>query len=381
VAQHGLEWAALLECAAPELNEARFAELLHEKLDWTRLLALAREHGLTGLLAARVGELNAACVPQNVRHILREKRREQSVFGMSLTGELFRLLEKFSAAGLEAIVMKGPVLSVRAYGDAGIRRYEDVDLLVRQEEIPRFVGVLAAEGYRSKLSAEAIGSRRVPGEYLFWWPKTTRRIELHTERTLRYLPQRLAVEELFARRVSQTVDAQEVPALCVEDELALVCVHNAKHFWERLCWIADVAALIRRQENLDWPQVLRTVRSAGAERMLLLGVRLAAEVLRLRVPKEMEEAVRSDKGTARMAKDIIWRLPLGRRAARGLLGRAAFRMRMRGGMFSGAAYLLRLALSPTEEDWNPNEEKQRLPVPGAIQRPLRLAQKYWRKND
>jgi len=38
----------------------------------------------------------------------------------------------------------------------------------------------------------------------------------------------------------------------MEDELVLICIHGAKHFWERLMWIADVAALISRQTAINW---------------------------------------------------------------------------------------------------------------------------------
>ncbi len=53
-----------------------------------------------------------------------------------------------------------------------------------------------------------------------------------------------------------------------------------------------------------------------------------------------------------------------------------FRMRMRGGIFSGAAYLLRLSFSPTEEDWVEGAENKRHWFLDALGRPFRLARKY-----
>ena len=40
------------------------------------------------------------------------------------------------------------------------------------------------------------------------------------------------------------MDGRDVPALSLEDELVLICVHGAKHFWERLMWTADIAAMV-----------------------------------------------------------------------------------------------------------------------------------------
>jgi putative nucleotidyltransferase-like protein len=278
-------------------------------------------------------------------------------------------------------VVKGPVLSARAYGDPGMRRYEDLDLLVRHKDISRFTELLTAEGYEPRVPIGEIRAGKVPGEYLFKWPGTVRRIELHTEETLRYFPRTLPVDKLFGRRVYESIDGHSVPALSVEDELVMVCVHNAKHFWERLMWTADAAALKERQEKLDWGRALSTARELGAERMLVLGLLLAEQVLRVKVPEEMEKAVRSDRGAERLAVEIIERLPSAGGASRGLAGRALFRMRMRGGLFRGGAYVLRLTLSPTEEDWGKKSGKKRGKIIEALQRPMRLARKYGSKNE
>jgi len=374
-------WAVLVECALPEFDSRRFAEALREKPDWSALLALAEEHGMLALLAERASELEEAWVPREVRQKLKEKHRAQVLFSMSLNAELFRLLEKFSTARVEGTVVKGPVLSARAYGDPGMRRYEDLDLLVRHKDILRFTELLTAEGYEPRVPIGEIRAGKVPGEYLFKWPGTVRRIELHTEETLRYFPRRLPMEKLFARRVYESIDGHGVPALCAEDELVVVCVHNAKHFWERLMWIADVAALVARQEELDWGRTLSTARELGAERMLILGLRLAEQILRVKVPGKMEKVVRSDRGAERLAGEIIERLPSAGGAPRGVTGRALFRMRMRGGLFRGGAYLLRLTLSPTEEDWKEKSGKKRGKIIEMLQRPVRLARKYGSKNE
>jgi putative nucleotidyltransferase-like protein len=371
----------LVECAAPESSPERLAELLNKKPDWPGVLILAEEHGVMGLLSERIRELEESCVPREVSQKLAHKRRTEVLFSMSLNAELFRLLEKFSAAGVEAMAVKGPVLSARAYGDPGMRRYEDVDLLVRHKDILRFTELLMAEGYEPKISIGEIQAGKIPGEYLFKWPGTVRRIELHTEKTLRYFPRRLPVEKLFARRAYESIDGHGVPALATEDELVLICVHNAKHFWERLMWVADLAALIATQEALDWEGVLSTAQELGAERMLILGLRLAKQILRVKTPEKMEKLVRSDRGAERLAGEIIKRLPSAKGAQRGVIGRALFRIRVRGGFMGGAAYLLRLTLSPTEEDWKENSARKPGRILEALQRPLRLARKYWGKNE
>jgi hypothetical protein len=51
-------------------------------------------------------------------------------------------------------------------------------------------------------------------------------------------------------------------------------------------------------------------------------------------------------------------------------------MKMPGGLIAGPAYLLRLSLSPTEEDWVEGAETKRSWLWDGISRPYRLLKKY-----
>src|ERR1700741_947130 len=160
-----------------------------------------------------------------------------------MTAVLFRLLEKLRAAGVESIVVKGPVLSVRAYGDPGVRQYVDLDFLIRARDLLAATRALTDLGYDPDVPLAAIEAGKIPGEYLFMKPGTRLLVELHTEHTFRYFPLPLPLEEYFSRRTENALDGNRVPALAAEDEFVLICIHGAKHFWERLMWVADVAAM------------------------------------------------------------------------------------------------------------------------------------------
>jgi hypothetical protein len=57
-----------------------------------------------------------------------------------------------------------------------------------------------------------------------------------------------------------------------------LCMHGAKHYWERLEWIACLPAVIRRYENMNWPEVIAMARSMGGQRILHLGLLLANQL-------------------------------------------------------------------------------------------------------
>lgn len=371
------EWSVLLVCASPAPELQRLAGLL-PSADWTRLLLLAEEHGVVGHLTACLRQLDQVLVPSQIRQTLIERQRARIFCALRITAELFRLLDRFASEGIGALVVKGPVLAARAYGDPAMRSYGDLDLLVRQRDIRRATELMIAAGYESKVPIAAIDTGKIPGQYLFSQPDSKLIVELHNDYTLRYFPRRLPLERFFERQIRVPLDAREAPALSLEDELVLICIHGAKHFWERLMWIADVAALVSRQTSIDWSRAANSAAEVGGERLLHTGLQLAANLLKMPLPDEVLRSVQDDAVATRLAELILKWLPAAGSSPPGLFERAMFRMRMRGGLISAPAYLFRLSLSPTEEDWKQGAGENRRRLLDAVRRPFRLARKYGR---
>lgn len=368
------EWRILLACGAPVPDRPLLQERLRSPFSSEDLFALAELHGLVPLLAHRLGELEGDFLSAGFRQRLHEQRRAQLLFTLSLTAEMFRLLEDFRTAGIDAVVVKGPTLALQAFGDPAVRQYSDLDILVRHRDVLRAATLMSAAGFSPEIPLDAAAAGRVPGQFLFMRPATHTVVELHTERTLRYFPRPLPLETLFSRRVCVSLDGREVATLSPEDTLSFICVHGSKHLWERLMWIADVAALVTRPRVYDWSRAMATAREMGAVRMVHLGLRLATDCLQAAVPEQIGRAVRADRAAARLAERVLQQLPAGENAERGVIGRALFRAQTCGGLIRGPLYLLRLSLAPTEEDWNRGGQGSRwLEV---MRRPFRLAQKY-----
>ena len=374
------EWGTLRECVSPWRDKERLPKLFCG-VDWHRLLMLAEAHGVLGQLTACLNNDTDAMAPPETRQLLLERVRTQNFLTLRLTAELFRLLELFGKQGISALVIKGPVLAAQAYADdPSVRNYGDLDLLVRQHEIRRATDLMIASGYEAAVSLNAIDAGKIPGQYLFSKSDSKLLVELHNDLTLRYFPRSLPIEELFARQVRVPIDGHGVPAPCVEDELVLICVHGAKHFWERLSWIADVAGLLAQQTEIDWERAASTARTVQSESLLHTGLRLAADVLHAKLTEKITARVLADKVAADLVARAVRRLPAAGYAPLNLLERAAFRLRMRGSFFAAPAYLLRLSFSPTEEDWQADGRLSRNNFLDAVRRPFRLARKYGRNS-
>ena len=369
------EWAALLQCASPHADLSKLSALLRE-VSWPALFTLAEGHGVISLLASGVAQFEKNLVPPEFAQKIRQLHRAQVLSALQMTAELFRLVDQFRDAGLDIVLVKGPILALRAYGDTGARQYGDLDFLVRQKDILRATEIMISAGYRPEIPVEAIGPQKIPGQYVFVRIAAPLLVELHTERTMRYFPRGLPIEDFFARRQYVSVDGHQIPALAIEDELILICIHGAKHLWERLSMVADVAAFVARQTSLNWERSFATARAAGAERMLNTGLLLAGNLLGAALPQNVQVRLQSDRSASRLAAKIATWLPSAGQAAPGLFARALYRMHMRGSIVSGLGYLLRLTFSPTQEDWSPGAENNHDGRFAALRRPVRLAKKY-----
>ena len=268
--------------------------MLTQGVDWNVFFPLAIEHGVSSLVAARLQQSNCDAVPPDWREKLQSRMRAQHLFTLSMTAELFRILDAFSKSHIETLLVKGPIVSLLAYGDAAMRSYVDLDLLVCHHDILSAAQQMLALGFQPAFPLAAIHAGKIPGEYLFRRPGTQRIIELHTERSFRYYPVPLPLADFFARQRFLAVDGRDVPVLSLEDEFVLNCIHGAKHFWERLIWLADIAAMVSRHPELDWQRAKQNAEDVGALRMLYLALQLSESLLGVTVPAPIVDGVAAD---------------------------------------------------------------------------------------
>lgn len=355
---------------------AQIGALLTGKLNWDGLLELAGHHGLQGIVANRLQEIAFAGVPASARESLQNRMRTQHLITLSLTAELFRILQDFSETRVEAVLNKGPLVSRLAYGDPAVRSYGDLDLLVRHRDIQAAAQRMVELGFHSEIPQSAIDAGKIPGEYVFRKPGTALLVELHTQLTFRYYPKGMPIDDLFTRKRAVSLEGKEVPALSLEDEFLFNCVHGAKDFWARLLWVSDIAGMVARHPEMHWDEVQSNSAAAGAGRMLRVAVRLASLLLGVTIPPALASEIERDRATEALCHRIQGWLPYAGMAPPTLARRAKFRFNMAGGGLAGAAFLARLSLSPTQEDWTEGAEERRSWLWDAVRRPLRLFRKY-----
>src|SRR5579863_1596629 len=276
----------LLVCCARTKITPEVAAAIHEilagTLDWDFLLWEAEENSITPLLDRHLSAVAPDAAPAAAQERLKKTCRANTVRCLYLTAELINILRLFQSQNIPAIPYKGPVLAVQAYGDVALREFEDLDIILRQSDVPKAHEIIVSLGYKPKfdwiLSPGAAASL-VPGEYNYRDESRRAMVELHTQITLRHFPIKPNLEAFIRDLAPVRVSDRDVLTFTAEDLLPMLCIHGSKDFWERLSWIADINELVQSHPALDWDLVLQFAQPLNAARMLNLGLALALRVL------------------------------------------------------------------------------------------------------
>ena len=309
---------------------------------------------------------------------LHESARKTAALAILLSSELLRIHEIFERNGVPLIPYKGPVLSCLAFGSPTRRRFDDLDFFVPQEDIAGATGLLQSAGFAPKFEIVDVLTgppANVPGQYAFFREVTRTQLELHTERTLRYFPIPLNFNKMSRRLITMDLCGRTLKTFSIEDTLMMLCVHGAKHLWDRLLWILDVAQLITIQE-VDWSLLSQIARKLQSTRVLLLGLHLAHDLFDAPLPEKVLTEIGHDQTVRDLAEKVYGQYANIGAAGAGALPRAIFRIRSRDGLGKGLRHTWHLAISPTESD----REKVHLPDWLAplyvLVRPWRLLKQY-----
>jgi Uncharacterised nucleotidyltransferase len=243
-------------------NPLRLESRSGDDFDWADAMRLAARHRLFPLVYHALNTANCPVPPQTKQQLTqRYYRLTQHSFG--LMAETLRLLNLLSAVGIRVLPLKGPLLALQAYGDPAVRTSHDIDLLIDSTYYGQTKGLLQELGYRYRWQECENWSQQQEQLYLqqrgaIGWYHTGRSISLDLHvcwfQSHQFLP--LTFDRIWQASESLAIQGQGVfPVLSTEHQILYLCVHGAKHYWNRLLWLADILALSNTNPSLDW-QVL-----------------------------------------------------------------------------------------------------------------------------
>ena len=376
----------LFNLASPRPADVSFAVIeTQSRLTpaWDGFLKRAERARLLPLVAWRL-KGRAGISPQN-QDRLSEIFHRNNLRNLIRVRELIRVCRELENNGIRVLAVKGPVLATLCYRNLGSRSFDDLDLLIHQEDVARALRLLLNSGYDHWLPEWDRGHvkkffSRPDFLRFLWWdqammtrddPRMT--VEIHWAALPRYFSFELPFEKLWNDRRAVSISGHEFRTLSPGDLLLLIAAHGAKHLWSSPKWICDLAWAIHRFSEVDWKEVEHQARQRGGLRMLRVGALLAARLFSTSLQQEWLASLHTDTAADRLARELEGSLlesieddspfpePLGRK------------LRLRERRLDQIRYLQRSLLTPSSRDcrWIP------LPPPlfplYRLVRPLRLA--------
>jgi hypothetical protein len=324
-------------------------------LDWSTALRFAARHGLQPLLATHLLECCADALPAGVAETLRRHLRNVAARNLRVSERLSRLLHALATAGVDAMPYKGPILAADLYGHVGLREFVDLDILVPQTALTTALTVvqrIGLEPFPAVPARHEAAFRTYHCEHVLLDPTTASKVEIQWAIAPRFFATPLDYDAIFRRSTSALFMGVPHRALATTDLLLILCIHAAKHHWERLEWFCAIAELLRRHAGeVDWDELVRNATTAGARRMASVSLQLARELFDAPMGGTAARWIASDPAVTRLADRTVRALLDESARDRGLLAATASHLAMRDRLSDRARYLTRLALTPTLGDW------------------------------
>lgn len=245
------------ECLRPHAGGPAAARRRGATRNWFPAIKLANQHLLAPAMYASLAATdNQSSIPDDVHDylvLLHKKTHERNAI---LRRQALQLLQALQVAQIPVMILKGALsLFLNHYPDRGARLFNDIDVLVPFEAMPRAVTALNALGYAAE-------TRYWPIQHAyaeFTRPNDPGAVDLHVELIdAHYI---LPSEEIWQRAQIQIADGVSFFTLSPTDRILHNLLHAQIHYLGNfyrgtfeLRQIYDFTLLARHHKNeIDWP--------------------------------------------------------------------------------------------------------------------------------
>lgn len=269
---HGAAWRLVAEGLLRSDERARddLAQLISlGGIAWPEVVYLADSQYVTpGLWKALDEKGLAPLLPEDAAQYLRAVYEMNLNRNAALKKQLAEIVDALAVSGVETGLIKGAAhLHADMHGDLGARMMTDLDLMVRESDVPVAQGVLATLGYG------AIPDERPDPAMHHHLPPVFRQgefagVELHTEPTNLEARRLLDAEEYWRDSLTASQNGPRTPSPTHGALLAIVhsevADRNLRKLIPSLRCLQDVSAKIGLHGSaIDWDDIAERFRKEG----------------------------------------------------------------------------------------------------------------------
>lgn len=268
---------------------------------------------------------------------------------------LDRIRKLFVDSSKDFALLKGPAISMQAFGSEYVRNFIDLDILIPKNDLKDVISLLISTGYKTipaKVASNIADFSKYENEVSLvhsgGWPP----IDLHWDNSRHYISYYLDWQYYESRFVNIEISDTKVLTLSPEANVLYLSIHGAKHGWGRLEWLCTLGSLVERNK-IDWAVVLQEAESLHSRRILSLACLLLIDVCGIELPEFIVKVIEHDKRRIKSVAEIIrsqlFETNDGRKHIEKRYSKCHFLLR--DNLVEFLKYALRLVFIPTGEDW------------------------------
>jgi hypothetical protein len=236
--------------------------------------------------------------------LLSELRAKVRLDNMALLARAEQALDLLLDAGITPVALKGLDLLHRLYDRFDQRTIDDVDLLIRADDLDVSLALLEKAGWQPPPEPARTHYIRSSHHLPLHSPgpvKVDFEIHWNLAQDERY---NVNISELFARALPAQVGGRNLLRLEDHDLVAHLLIHHLSHYFDRrLKWMVDLQH-ISAQESFSWNRVAERVRSWGA--VAASGISLVH--MRKLIPDLIPDEILAALPVAAWRKALTWPL-------------------------------------------------------------------------
>jgi hypothetical protein len=289
------------------LGEASFLTKSRD-FDWDRFITASHLSRTSGLVYDCIH--SESWIPDRIRTELHQVYLQSAVRHLRLTHGYSTLIQAFNTAGIEHIIVKGPVLTEIVYQNPALRPYTDLDLIIHRADLDKAETALSKLDYVPQKSETRMGLQKDFENEAAWGQSIgdlAFHIDLHwqaVDRLYREMPW------LWENTTHWTLNDVPTKVLNTEARLLYLATHVILHHGQlrrdqALIWLYDIALLIQASDpNLNWHRLLTLAQISEMTLPLKAALKLVKDVWTLNIPDGVNQSLATTDTPSRKARAI-----------------------------------------------------------------------------
>lgn len=281
----------IIGCSQTEIDTEQIKDLssvLSQPLNWDYIINISTRNGVLPLVSSNLTRLFSDQLSVKIKTFLTKTFSSHVKHNMRLTSKMIEVVQLFKENGISVLPYKGPLLALQAYKNISLRKFGDLDILIKPDQLKQAVNLLTANNFTPVTDQYWLDNIKYclikKKDIGFLSNDESVYLELHWKLAKSYFDIPIKSEYLWQKSETITLAGSEIKTLSYNHLLIYLCLHGTKHAWERLSWISDINELVHSKKTVNWLRLLEEAKSLGCENVLTLGLFLAHDFFNLQTP-------------------------------------------------------------------------------------------------